>query len=287
MSIIIENLWHVYNENTPMAIPALEDINLTIEDGESVGIIGRTGSGKSTLVQHFNGLILATRGRVLVDGEDLKDKKTDRKRIRQKVGLVFQYPEYQLFEETIAADIGFAPKNMGLKPDEIQKRVQDAMAMVGLDYELFKNRSPFELSGGQMRRVAIAGILAMEPKILVLDEPTAGLDPKGRADVLAQIREMRRQMGITVIMVSHSMDEIAQIVDRVLVMDEGKIVMQGPVRDIFQRAEELKARGLGIPQVTELMYKLRNKGLDVSTRVINLTEAKDAIVSIDWGHGDV
>ncbi len=270
-----------------MAIPALEDINLTIEDGESVGIIGRTGSGKSTLVQHFNGLILATRGRVLVDGEDLKDKKTDRKRVRQKVGLVFQYPEYQLFEETIAADIGFAPKNMGLKPDEIQKRVQDAMAMVGLDYELFKNRSPFELSGGQMRRVAIAGILAMEPKILVLDEPTAGLDPKGRADVLAQIREMRRQMGITVIMVSHSMDEIAQIVDRVLVMDEGKIVMQGPVRDIFQRAEELKARGLGIPQVTELMYKLRNKGLDVSTRVINLTEAKDAIVSIDWGHGDV
>jgi energy-coupling factor transport system ATP-binding protein len=287
MSIKIENLWHVYNEGTPMAITALEDINLEISDGECIGLIGRTGSGKSTLIQHFNGLLQATRGTVLVDGQDLKDRKTDRRRIRQKIGLVFQYPEYQLFEETIEADIGFAPKKMGLASDEIQKRVQESMQMVGLDYESFRNRSPFELSGGQMRRVAIAGVLAMNPDMLVLDEPSAGLDPEGRSDILAQIRRMRDKTGITVVYVSHSMDEIAQLVDRVIVMDSGRIVLQGTVRDIFTQADKLRELGLGIPQITALMHKLKQRGYDISTGIVTIEEAREAILSLKRGQGHV
>ena len=287
MSIKIENLWYIYNEGTPMAITALEDIHLQIDDGECIGLIGRTGSGKSTLIQHFNGLLQATRGKVLVDGQDLRDKKTDRRKIRQKIGLVFQYPEYQLFEETIEADIGFAPKRMGLSKDEITERVKESMQMVGLDYETFRNRSPFELSGGQMRRVAIAGVLAMNPNMLVLDEPSAGLDPEGRADILNQIRHMREKTGITVVYVSHSMDEIAQLVDRVIVMDKGKIVLQGSVRDIFTQAAKLKELGLGIPQITALMHRLRERGYDVSTGIVTIDEAREAILSLKRGQDHV
>jgi energy-coupling factor transport system ATP-binding protein len=287
MSIKIENLWYIYNEGTPMAITALEDIHLEIDDGECIGLIGRTGSGKSTLIQHFNGLLQATRGKVLVDGQDLRDKKTDRRKIRQKIGLVFQYPEYQLFEETIEADIGFAPKRMGLSKDEVTERVIESMQMVGLDYETFRKRSPFELSGGQMRRVAIAGVLAMNPNMLVLDEPSAGLDPEGRADILNQIRHMREKTGITVVYVSHSMDEIAQLVDRVIVMDKGKIVLQGSVRDIFMQAAKLKELGLGIPQITALMHRLRERGYDVSTGIVTIDEAKEAILSLKRGQDHV
>ncbi len=270
-----------------MAITALEDINLEIHDGDCIGLIGRTGSGKSTLVQHFNGLLQATKGRVLVDGQDLRDKKTDRRKVRQTIGLVFQYPEYQLFEETIEADIGFAPKKMGLTNDEVKERVMGSMHMVGLDYETFRNRSPFELSGGQMRRVAIAGVLAMNPKMLVLDEPSAGLDPEGRADIIAQIKEMHEKTGITVVYVSHSMDEIAQLVNQVLVMDRGRIVLQGSVREIFMQAEQLKDLGLGIPQITALMHKLRERGFDVSTGIINIEEARDAILALKRGKDHV
>jgi len=268
-----------------MAITALEDINLEIADEECIGIIGRTGSGKSTLIQHFNALLIATKGRVLVDGLDLSHKKTDRRKIRQKVGLVFQYPEYQLFEETIEADVGFAPKKMGLSDEEITERVKEALQMVGLDYESFRHRSPFELSGGQMRRVAIAGVLAMRPKMLVLDEPTSGMDPQGRADILNQIKMMRDQTGITVVFVSHSMDEIAQLVERVIVMDQGKIVLEGSVRDIFMEAGKLKELGLGVPQITTLMHRLRELGMDVPTRIITIDEAKDAILSLKRGPG--
>jgi energy-coupling factor transport system ATP-binding protein len=287
MSIKIENLWHIYNQGTPMAITALEDINLEIHDGDCIGLIGRTGSGKSTLVQHFNGLLQATRGKVLVDGQDLRDKKTDRKKIRQKIGLVFQYPEYQLFEETIEADIGFAPKKMGLSKDEVSERVKESMHVVGLDYESFRNRSPFELSGGQMRRVAIAGVLAMNPKMLVLDEPSAGLDPEGRADIIAQIKRLHEMTGITVVYVSHSMDEIAQLVKRVLVMDSGQIVLQGSVRDIFVQAEKLKELGLGVPQITTLMHKLRERGYDISTGIVTIDEAREAILALKRGRGHV
>ncbi len=286
MSIILEKVSHIYSEGTPMAISAIEDVSLSIKDGECLGIIGRTGSGKSTLVQHFNGLLLASKGRVLVDGEDIKDKHTNRKRIRQKVGLVFQYPEYQLFEETVEADIAFAPKNMGFSKEAIVEKVKRAMELTGLDYESFRHRSPFQLSGGQMRRVAIAGILAMEPKVLVLDEPTAGLDPRGRADILAHINKMREDLGITVVFVSHSMDEIAQIVEKVLVMDQGRIVLSGPVRDIFEQAQKLEDFGLGVPQITSLMHRLREKGLKVSNRILTVEEAKDEILALKRGQKD-
>ncbi len=286
MSIILEKVSHIYSEGTPMAISAIEDVSLSIKDGECLGIIGRTGSGKSTLVQHFNGLLLASKGRVLVDGDDIKDKHTNRKRIRQKVGLVFQYPEYQLFEETVEADIAFAPKNMGFSKEAIVEKVKRAMELTGLDYESFRHRSPFQLSGGQMRRVAIAGILAMEPKVLVLDEPTAGLDPRGRADILAHINKMREDLGITVVFVSHSMDEIAQIVEKVLVMDQGRIVLSGPVRDIFEQAQKLEDFGLGVPQITSLMHRLREKGLKVSNRILTVEEAKDEILALKRGQKD-
>lgn len=279
MSIIIRDLSHIYNSGTPLAVSALQDINLEIGGGESLGIIGRTGSGKSTLVQHLNGLLLPTRGKVIVDGIDLSDKKSDRKRVRQKVGLVFQYPEYQLFEETVAADVAFGPRNLGLGEAEIAHRVQEALAVVDLDSAGIKDRSPFELSGGQMRRVAIAGVVAMHPQVLVLDEPTAGLDPKGRADLLLQISRMRQSLGITVVLVSHSMEEVAQIVDRVVVMDGGRIALQGKVRDVFAQVENLHAIGLGIPQVTELMYRLKQQGVDVPTEVLTVAEAKAAILA--------
>ncbi len=287
MPIIIKDLVHMYNEGTPLAVTALNKLNLTIGDGEYLGIIGRTGSGKSTLVQHLNGLLLPTRGQVLVDGVDTADRKSDRRAIRQKVGLVFQYPEYQLFEETVGADVAFGPRNMGLAADEITRRVREALAVVNLDFDKFKDRSPFELSGGQMRRAAIAGVVAMHPKVLVLDEPTAGLDPRGRSELLQEISRMRETLGITVILVSHSMEEIAQVVDTVVVMDAGQIVLHGPVREVFTEAETLKRIGLGIPQVTELMAGLRQRGLDVPAGVLTVAEAREAILAWARSRKDV
>ena len=280
MSIVIEHLNYVYMAGGPYETKALSDINLTIEDGEFIGLIGHTGSGKSTLVQHLNGLIMPTSGRVLVDGMDLKDKATDRRAVRQRVGLVFQYPENQLFEETVEKDIAFGPKNLGLGAEEIDRRVRDAMRRVALDYDKLHERSVFELSGGQMRRVAIAGVLAMEPKVLVLDEPCAGLDPRGREEIMGLIKELHREAGTTIVMVSHSMDDVASLAERVIVMNHGEVAMDGAPRDVFSRGEELRAMGLDVPQVVELAQKLREKGFDIPQGIYLIEEIKREIEKI-------
>jgi len=238
----------------------LDNINLTINEKDFIGLIGHTGSGKSTLVQHLNGLIKPTSGRVIVDGIDTKDANGNLLKVRQKVGLVFQYPEHQLFEETIYKDIAFGPSNLGLDEGEIYNRVKTAMELVGLDFEKLKDRSPFELSGGQKRRVAIAGVLAMEPKVLVLDEPTAGLDPRGRDEILGRIKKLYEEKNITIILVSHSMEDIAKLVNRIVVMHRGKIVMDGETKEVFKQVEKLEQIGLGIPQITSFMRKFKEKG---------------------------
>ncbi|HHY38785.1 MAG TPA: energy-coupling factor transporter ATPase, partial [Clostridia bacterium] len=239
MSIVVEGLYHTYNPHTPLEVSALEDINLKIEDGEFIGIIGPTGSGKSTLIQHFNGLLLPTKGRVVVDGIEVGKKGTNLREIRRRVGLVFQYPEHQLFEETVYKDVAFGPKNLGLDDEEVALRVREAMRLVGLD-ESFLDRSPFELSGGQMRRVAMAGILAMNPGTLVLDEPTAGLDPRGRDAVLGYIKELHAKKGTTIILVSHNMGEIARLAERIYVMDRGRVVLTGSPREVFMEEDLLR-----------------------------------------------
>ena len=280
MSIVIEHLNYVYMSGGPYETQALRDINLTIGDGEFIGLIGHTGSGKSTLVQHLNGLLMPTDGRVLVDGLDLKDKATDRRAIRQRVGLVFQYPENQLFEETVEKDIAFGPKNLGLDEAEIARRVKDAMRRVALDYDERAQRSVFELSGGQMRRVAIAGVLAMEPQVLVLDEPCAGLDPRGREEILGLISDLHRESGTTIVMVSHSMDDVASLAERVIVMNHGEIVMDGAPRDVFSCGAELRGMGLDVPQAVQLADKLREKGFDVPEGVYRIEEIKAVIEKI-------
>ncbi len=274
MSIEIENLTHIYDQGSPYQTAALDDVSLTIQEGEILGLIGHTGSGKSTLIQHMNGLLKATSGSIRIDGEDITAKGVKLDEVRKKVGLVFQYPEYQLFEETIAKDVAFGPGQQGLSESEVASRVQEAMTIVGLDYEQFKDRSPFELSGGQRRRAAIAGILAMNPQYLILDEPTAGLDPKGRDDVLGQIMHLHQEKGIAVILVSHSMEDIAKLVDRIVVMHNGKIALSGTPAEVFQHAEELRAIGLGVPQVTELAALLKTKGLDLGEGVYTVEEAR-------------
>ncbi|MFZ5754002.1 MAG: energy-coupling factor transporter ATPase [Bacillota bacterium] len=278
MSITLHEVYHTYQPNTPFEYHALRNISLEIKEGEFVGIIGHTGSGKSTLVQHFNGLLKATQGRVLIDGVDISGKEVKLKEIRQKVGLVFQYPEHQLFEETVAADIAFGPKNLGLSPDKIVKRVKKAMAMVKLDYERYKDSSPFVLSGGEKRRVAIAGVLAMEPKYLVLDEPTAGLDPKGRDEILAQIADLHREAGLTVVLVSHSMDDVARLASRLIVMHQGEVVYNNHPRQVFSENNRLKKIGLDIPTVTKLMIALKEKGWPVRTDILTIEEAKGEIL---------
>ena len=255
-------------------------MSLTIHDGEFIGLIGHTGSGKSTLVQHLNGLILPTSGKITVDGMDLAEKGTDRRAIRRRVGLVFQYPENQLFEETVAKDIAFGPKNLGLDEAEIDRRVRTAMRRVALDYDKFAQRSVFELSGGQMRRVAIAGVLAMEPQTLVLDEPCAGLDPRGREEILGLISDLHRESGATIVMVSHSMDDVAALAERVIVMNHGKVAMDGAPREIFSRGEELRAIGLDVPQAVELAQKLREKGFDVPEGIYKIEEVRAAVEAI-------
>ena len=280
MSIVIEHLNYVYMQGGPYETKALDDVSLTIHDGEFVGLIGHTGSGKSTLVQHLNGLILPTSGQITVDGMELADKNTDKRAIRRRVGLVFQYPENQLFEETVAKDIAFGPKNLGLDEAEIDRRVRTAMRRVALDYDKLSQRSVFELSGGQMRRVAIAGVLAMEPQTLVLDEPCAGLDPKGREEILGLISDLHRESGATIVMVSHSMDDVAALAERVIVMNHGKVAMDGAPREVFSRGEELRAIGLDVPQAVELAQKLREKGFDVPEGIYKIEEVRAAVEAI-------
>ena len=280
MPIVIEHLNYVYMSGGPYETHALDDVSLTIEDGEFVGLIGHTGSGKSTLVQHLNGLLLPSSGKITVDGLDIADKATDRRAIRRKVGLVFQYPENQLFEETVEKDIAFGPRNLGLDEAEIDRRVKDAMRKVALDYDALHERSVFELSGGQMRRVAIAGVLAMEPRTLVLDEPCAGLDPRGREEILGLIRDLHRDTGATIVMVSHSMDDVASLAERVIVMNHGKVAMDGAPRDVFSRGAELRAIGLDVPQAVLLADKLRERGFDVPQGVYRVEEIKAVIEGI-------
>ncbi|MDI3533669.1 MAG: energy-coupling factor transport system ATP-binding protein [Thermosediminibacterales bacterium] len=280
MPIIIENLSHVYMPGTPFESKAIDNINLTIEDGEVFGLIGHTGSGKSTLIQHFNGLLRPTTGRVVVNGIDITNKNVDLKKLRSKVGLIFQYPEHQLFEETVVKDVAFGPKNLGLSQEEIQKRVKEALALVGLDYDVLKDRSPFELSGGQMRRIAIAGVLAMKPEVLILDEPTAGLDPRGRDEILEQIKNLHMKHKITVILVSHNMEDIARMAGRVGVMYRGKLIKTGTPRQVFSDYDTLKKAGLGIPQVTKLMKMLKEQGKAVRTDVLTVKEAENEILSM-------
>ena len=277
MSIVIEHLNYVYMQGGPYETKALNDVSLTINDGEFIGLIGHTGSGKSTLVQHLNGLIMPSSGRVLVDGLDLADKNTDRRAIRRRVGLVFLYPENQLFEETVAKDIAFGPKNLGLDEAEIDRRVRTAMRRVALDYDQIAERSVFELSGGQMRRVAIAGVLAMEPQTLVLDEPCAGLDPRGREEILGLISDLHRESGTTIVMVSHSMDDVAALAERVIVMNHGSVVMDGTPREVFAKGEELRAIGLDVPQAVELAQKLREKGFDIPEGIYRMDEVRAAV----------
>ena len=280
MSIVIEHLNYVYMQGGPYETKALDDVSLTIHDGEFVGLIGHTGSGKSTLVQHLNGLILPTSGQITVDGMDLADKNTDKRAIRRRVGLVFQSPENPLCEETVAKDIAFGPKNLGLDEAEIDRRVRTAMRRVALDYDKLSQRSVFELSGGQMRRVAIAGVLAMEPQTLVLDEPCAGLDPKGREEILGLISDLHRESGATIVMVSHSMDDVAALAERVIVMNHGKVAMDGAPREVFSRGEELRAIGLDVPQAVELAQKLREKGFDVPEGIYKIEEVRAAVEAI-------
>ena len=278
MIMKINNLNYIYNPNTPFEKKALDNINLEINEGEFIGLIGHTGSGKSTLVQHLNGLMKPSSGDIIIDGVNITDKDVNLKEIRQKVGLVFQYPEHQLFEETIYKDIAFGPKNLGLSDDEVDKRVKESMDLVGLDFEALKDRSPFELSGGQKRRVAIAGVIAMKPKILVLDEPTAGLDPHGRDEILGEIQKLYDKEGITIILVSHSMEDIAKLVQRILVMHRGKLEMDGKPREIFKKVDELENLGLGVPQITKFMKIFKEKGNHVNDDILTVHEAKEEIL---------
>lgn len=263
-----------------MRTVALEDVCMTIEDGEFLGIIGHTGSGKSTLVQHLNGLLKPTSGQVFIDGEDLNGEHVNRRALRQRIGLVFQYPEYQLFEETVAKDIAFGPKNQGLSKEDIDERVRYAMDCVHLDYQKYSERSPFELSGGQMRRVAIAGVIAMRPSVLILDEPTAGLDPRGRDRILSMLEQLHAEQHTTIVMVSHSMDDMARLATRLIVMAEGKILATGTPREIFSQEKMMISAGLGVPQVASLCSALRAKGFDLPPDLYRPEELKEHILQL-------
>lgn len=276
MSIQVENLIHIYGAGTPFEKTALKGVNTIIQDGEFIGLIGHTGSGKSTLIQHFNRLLKPTDGKVLVNDVNINDKETDIKSVRQDVGLVFQYPEHQLFEMTIYKDVAFGPSNMGLEKDEVDRRVREALAKVGIDEEDFE-KSPFELSGGQKRRVAIAGVLAMEPSILILDEPTAGLDPEGSFEILQEIEKIHQKDGITIILVSHNMEDIARFAKRVIVMDGGNIRFDGTPKEVFREIDALEEMGLAVPQVTYLIRALKERGCHVPEGVTTVEEAVAAL----------
>lgn len=277
MSIILDHVNYCYSPDTAYSIQALKDVNIQIPDGQFMGIIGHTGSGKSTLIQHLNGLLKATSGAIYFNGQDIYDKDYDMRELRGQVGMVFQYPEHQLFETTIFEDVCFGPKNQGLDKKTVELRAFEALHNVGFPEELY-DASPFDLSGGQKRRVAIAGVLAMKPQVLVLDEPTAGLDPAGRDEILGMIAKMHRELGITVILVSHSMEDVAQYVDRILVMNAGEVMFDGEPKQVFAHYKELEAVGLAAPQVTYLMNELRQRGLDVDLSATTVEEAKAAIL---------
>lgn len=275
--IEVKNLTHIYNEGLPHESVAIDDVSFTIDDGEFVSIIGHTGSGKSTMLQHLNGLLKPKSGTIIIDGIDITDSKTGMLEIRKKVGLVFQYPEYQLFEETVAKDVAFGPANLGLEPEEIDARVRRSVELVGLDYDEIKNASPFELSGGQKRRVAMAGVLAMEPRVLVLDEPTAGLNPRAHRDILDMVGEIHRREKNTIILVSHNMNDVARLSDRILVMSGGKLKMNGTPQEIFSREEEVKSMGLALPDSMEILSRLRKAGMRIEGTAMTIGEAADLI----------
>ncbi len=273
-----EALSYVYQRGTPLETTALSDVSLAIDAGEVVGIIGATGSGKSTLVQHFNALLRPTSGRVYLDDVDINAREVDRRRVRQQIGLLFQYPEHQLFEETVTADVAFGPRNLGLEGEALEARVRGALARVGLDPDRFGPRSPFALSNGEMRRVAIAGLLAMEPRMLILDEPTAGLDPVSREELLVHITRLHEERGTTIVLITHSMDAVARLCRRLIVMDRGRVAADGPVRTVFSDPARLAALGLGLPQVTRVAHRLWTQGLAVRPDVLTVEEARAAIL---------
>ena len=277
MSLILDHVNHIYGEDTNLAVAALVDINLVIPDGQFIGLIGHTGSGKSTLVQHLNGLLKPTSGTIYFNGQDISDKDYDKKELRSKVGLVFQYPEHQLFEVTVFQDVCFGPKNLGLSGKDVDIRAYEALKLAGVKEEQFY-QSPFDLSGGQKRRVAIAGVLAMKPEVLILDEPTAGLDPKGREEILGQIKKLQKETGITIILVSHSMEDVAEYVDRIIVMNKGRVMFDDTPKEVFQHYEELEAVGLAAPQVTYIANRLQKEGIPMDTNVTTIEETKNAIL---------
>lgn len=279
MAMILNHINYIYGAGTSMETAALKDVTLQIPDGEFIGLIGHTGSGKSTLVQHLNGLLKPTSGEILYNGRDIFDSDFDKKELRSKVGLVFQYPEHQLFEVDVFSDVCFGPKNLGLSRKEVELRAYTALKQVGLEDEYFY-QSPFDLSGGQKRRVAIAGVLAMKPDMLVLDEPTAGLDPKGRDEILDQIAKLRQETGMTIVLVSHSMEDVAKYVDRIIVMNQGSVLYDDVPREVFRHYRELEEIGLAAPQVTYIMHRLKEKGYDVDVDAITIEEAKQAILRL-------
>ena len=278
MAIVLDHVNHIYEEGTSISFQALTDINLVIPDGQFIGLIGHTGSGKSTLVQHLNGLLAPTSGAIYYNGEDINEKSYSRKTLRSKVGLVFQYPEHQLFETDVFTDVCFGPKNLGLDRKEVELRAYAALKQVGLPDECFY-QSPFELSGGQKRRAAIAGVLAMKPEVLILDEPTAGLDPKGRDEILDRVAKLREETGMTVILVSHSMEDVARYVDRIIVMNKSRVMFDDAPKMVFRHYKELEEVGLAAPQITYIMQALKAKGLQVDTDITSVEEARDAILT--------
>lgn len=279
MPIIVDHLVHEYGADTLLKVKGLDDVNLVVPDGQFIGLIGHTGSGKTTLVQHLAALLRPSGGTVYLDGEDIFDKSYDKRKLRSSLGVVFQYPEHQLFEASVFEDVCFGPKNLGLDSKEVELRAYEALKMVGLRDEYFY-RSPFDLSGGQKRRVAIAGVLAMKPKILILDEPTAGLDPKGRDEILDCVKALHEKNKMTVILVSHSMEDVAQYVERIIVMEKGRVFLDGSVKEVFSHVKELEEIGLGAPAVTYIANLLKEKGLPVDTNVTTIEEATEKIVQL-------
>ncbi len=277
MSIQVRNLTHIYEPGMPTESIALDDVSFDIADGQLVGIIGHTGSGKSTLLQHLNGLLKPSSGQIVVNGKDITAPGVSMVEIRKRIGLVFQYPEYQLFEETVAKDVAFGPKNLGLSEEEIDERVKEAIQLVGLDYDKIAEKSPFELSGGQKRRVAIAGVIAMRPEVLILDEPTAGLDPKAHRDVLAMVEEVHRKTGNITILVSHNMADIARLSDQIIVIDSGRLVTTGTPKEVFSKRNELESVGLALPPVTQFTEKLRDLGMPLTETILSADQAAEEI----------
>jgi len=281
--VVCEGLVHVYLRGTPFEAVALRGVDLVVRRGECLGLVGPTGSGKSTLVQHFNGLLRPTEGRVVVDGVEVRPGSPAVRDVRRKVGLLFQYPEHQLFEATVFDDVAFGPRNLGLDPEEVAERVRESLQWVGLDPDRFGSRSPFSLSGGERRRVAIAGVLAMRPQVLILDEPTAGLDPAGRREILARIRELHRKARLTVVLISHSMDDVARLCQRVVVLHQGRVFLDAPVREAFAQADRLRGIGLDVPRATDVLLRLRAAGLPVRCDRLTAEEACEEIVRVLQG----